>query len=185
MVAALAAAFPAAVLASAGCGRIAFHSMPAEPDAAGDAMVPDAIAGDTNAIDPCAASYAYVYGQSHYRFAVGADRWDSAELACEADGRGSHLVVFNDSPEMNAIEGLAGIVIWVGLSDRITDGTFLDVMGEIPLFKPQWQNLDPSFQGPGCVQFDPNSRLIHDAACTTQLPYVCECDGVPAKPSSY
>jgi hypothetical protein len=127
-----------------------------------------------------------VYGQSHYRFATAADRWDSAEQACEADGRGSHLVVFNDAPEMSAIEGLVmGTVIWVGISDRVRDGTFLDVMGEIPLFKPQWQSTDPSFPGPGCVEFDPSSRRIHDAACSTQVAYVCECDGVPAQPSSY
>lgn len=177
------AAFIAAFIAWGGCGRIDF---PSTPDAA--AAVPDATidAGDPNAIDPCAASYDYVYGQSHYRFAPAADSWDNAERTCEADGRGSHLVVFNDAPEMNAIEGLVNsTVIWVGLSDRVTDGTFLDVMGEHPLFKPQWQNMDPSFPGPGCVDFTPSSRLIHDLACSTPVAYVCECDGIRAQPSSY
>lgn len=180
------AAVVAAVIAGDGCGRIDFRSVPAA-DAAAAAAVPDAkIDADPNAIDPCAASYVYVYGQSHYRFALAADSWDNAEHACEADGRGSHLVVFNDPPEMNAIESLVnGTVTWVGISDRVTDGTFLDVMGENPLFKPQWQTPDPSFPGPGCVEFTPSSRLIHDLACTTPVAYVCECDGVRAQPSSY
>jgi hypothetical protein len=172
---------------SASCGRIDFRSAPAidaAPDAAADAAVPDAI--DASLIDPCAATYNAIYGQSKYRFQTTADSWDAAEHACEADGRGSHLVVFNDSPEMNAIEALvSGTVIWVGLSDRVTDNTFLDVMGELPLFKPQWQSMDPGLAGPGCVEFNPSSRLIHDVVCSTPVAYVCECDGMPAKPSSY
>lgn len=180
MVAAVAAGL--LVLAPAGCGRIDFPSAPV--DAAADAAAPDAV--DASVIDPCAATYTAVYGPSHYRFTATAASWDVAERACEADGRGSHLVVFNDAPEMNAIEALVmGTEIWVGITDRVTDGTFLDVMGELPLFKPQWQSMDPSFPGPGCVQFNPGSRLIHDQACTTLVAYVCECDGIPAKPSSY
>ncbi len=183
MVAAVAAGL--LVLAPAGCGRIDFHDRPvdAAADAAADTAVPDAV--DASVIDPCAATYAMI-GQSYYRFTATPTDWDVAEHACEADGRGSHLVVFNDTVEMNKIEGiLSGTTIWVGITDRVTDGKFLDVMGEQPLFLPSWQSSDPSFPGPGCVQFNPNSRLIHDQACATQVAYVCECDGVPARPSSY
>jgi hypothetical protein len=188
VVAARPAALVAAFVVLGGCGRIDFPSVPAP--AARDAAVPDvmidALEIDASLIDPCATTYAAVYGQSHYRFATTPDTWDNAERACEADGRGSHLVVFNDGPEMNAIEALVvGAVVWVGISDRVTDGKFIDVMGEIPLFLPQWQTPDPSFSGPGCVEFNPGSRQIHDLACSTKVVYVCECDGVVAQPSSY
>jgi hypothetical protein len=168
-----------------GCGRIDFHTVPV--DAAADALdaeIPDAI--DASVIDPCAPTYTKMIGQSFYRFSATPASWDVAEHACEADGRGSHLVVFNDSLEMNMVEGVvSGTDIWVGITDRVTDGTFLDVMGERPAFLPGWQSMDPSFAGPGCVKFNPNSRLIHDQDCTTQVAYVCECDGVLARPSSF
>jgi len=168
------------LVVTAGCGRIAFRDM---PDAAGD-VAANAIDAD-EAIAPCAASYTATYGQSRYRLVPAAETWDSAEHACEVDGRGMHLVLLDDSPERGAIENLAmGTVIWVGLTDRLTDGTFLNVTGTMPLFTP-WQNNDPSRVGPGCVQFDPSARTYHDVACTTTLAYVCECDEIPANPGSF
>ncbi|HEX3763517.1 MAG TPA: hypothetical protein VHW23_32700, partial [Kofleriaceae bacterium] len=67
----------------------------------------------------------------------------------------------------------------------VHDGAFIDVMGAFPGFLPGWQPGDPSFMGPGCVEFSPGSRLIHDLDCSAQVAYVCECDGIPAQPSSY
>lgn len=184
MLAALVAGLPA--LALPGCGRIDFRNAPvdAAADAAVDTAVSDAI--DASSIDPCAPTYTTMIGQSYYRFSVTPTSWDTAEHACEADGRGSHLVVFGDTLEMNMVEAMVnGTELWIGLTDRVTDDNFLDVMGEKPGFLPSWQNMDPSFAGPGCVKFNPSSRLIHDQDCTAQFAYVCECDGVLARPSSY
>lgn len=178
-VAAIVAGLP--IVALIGCGRIDFPRLP--NDAAIDA-VPDA-PPDVDVIDPCAATYTTMIGQSYYRFSATGAGWDAAEHACEADGRGSHLVVFDNPVERNMVEGMVmSTVIWVGVTDRVTDGNFLTVMGEQPSLLP-WQNMDPSFPGPGCVQFDPSSRLNHDQDCSTQVAYVCECDGIPARPSSY
>jgi hypothetical protein len=166
-----------------GCGRSGFDVRPdaAMPDAVPDA-VPDVV---PDVIDPCAVTYMMI-GQSSYRFTATPVSWDVAEHACEADGRGTHLVVFNDALEMNKIEAILNdIQIWVGITDRISDKNFVDVMGETPMFLPDWQDMGPSFPGPGCVQFNPSSRLIHDQACDTQVAYVCECDGIPAQPASY
>jgi hypothetical protein len=169
-------------LISAGCGRFNFRDVPV--DAAPDA--PDAaIDADDRAIDPCAATYDKSFGISSYRLETTAVAWDVAERACEADGRGMHLVLFGDSPEMNAVERIEmGTPIWVGLTDRITDGEFVNVTGPMPLFMP-WRTDDPSFTGPGCVAFDPNARTYHDVACNTPVAYVCECDGMRAKPGSF
>ena len=179
-VAAVVAGLP--IVALAGCGRIDFHSMP-PVDAAADAAVPDAV--DATVIDPCAATYMMV-GTSSYRFTATGASWDVAEHACEADGRGTHLVVFDDTLEMNRVEAMVnGTLLWVGITDRVTDTRFLDVMGQAPMFLPSWQGPDPSFPGPGCVQFNPSSRLIHDQDCSAPVGYVCECDGIPARSSSY
>jgi lectin-like protein len=166
-----------------GCGRIGLDAMPR--DAAPDVPI-DAIPDTVPPIDPCAPTYTMMIGQSYYRFSPTPASWDVAEHACEADGRGSHLAVFGGSFEMNRVEDIVmGTVIWVGLTDRITDRTFLDVMGEPLPFLPGWEIGDPSLAGPGCVKFNPASRLYHDQDCTLQVAYVCECDGVAAQPSSY
>lgn len=171
------------LLISAGCGRFNFRDIPV--DAAADAAPDAAIDADDNAVDPCADSYTATFGTSRYRIETTAVAWDAAERACEADGRGMHLVLFGDSPEMNAVEALEmGTPIWVGLSDRITEGEFVNVTGTKPLFEP-WQTDDPSFAGPGCVGFDPSARTYHDVACDTPVAYVCECDGMRARPSSF
>jgi hypothetical protein len=177
-VAAIVAGLPSAAVT--GCGRIDFPTLPI--DAAIDA-VPDA---PPDTIDPCAATYTVMIGQSYYRFSATGAGWDVAEHACEADGRGSHLVVFDNTVERNMVEDVVkSTVIWVGITDRANpDIRFLDVMGVEPTFLP-WQSMDPAFPGPGCVQFDPSSRLIHDQDCSTQVAYVCECDGIAALPSSY
>lgn len=171
--------FPILVLA-AGCGRISFRDTPpdAAPDTAADASGPPPIA-------PCADSYTAMYGQSRYRLVPAALPWNEAEQACEADGRGMHLVQLDDSPERGAIETfLMGTVTWVGITDRITDGKFLNVTGTSPLFMP-WRQNDPSLAGPGCIQFDPSARTYHDVACATTLAYVCECDETAAKSGSF
>jgi hypothetical protein len=169
------------LVALAGCGRIAFRDAPA--DARVDAIVdaPDA----NEPIVPCADSYTATASgsQSRYRLAL-ANTWLNAEHACEADGRGMHLVVI-DPVERNGVEGIAmGMVIWVGLSDRVTDGTVLAVTGGPPEDAP-WDSGGPTLAGPGCVEFNPSSRTIRDVACDTLVPYICECDEIPAQPSSY
>lgn len=183
MVAALVAGLLAPALQS--CGRIGLNDL-VPKDAAADAVPDTAI--DARAIDPCAATYTTMIGQSYYRFSGTPTSWDIAEHACETDGRGSHLVVFGSSLEMNKVEEMVqGTPLWVGFTDRVGEGTFYDVMNE-PLqsvYLPGWEAGDPSFAGPGCVEFTPSSRLFHDQDCATQVAYVCECDGVLADPSSF
>jgi hypothetical protein len=184
VVAALAAGLLAPALS--GCGRIGLNDV-VPKDAAVDAVVPDD-AVDAIVIDPCALTYTTMIGQSYYRFSGTPTSWDIAEHACEADGRGTHLVVFNDSLEMNKVEEMVqGTPLWVGLTDRVSDGNFLDVMNQRlqDLFLLGWETGDPAFAGAGCVKFTPSSRLFHDQDCATQVAYVCECDGVLAEPSSF
>ena len=171
------------LIVSAGCGRIAIEDRPI--DAAPDAVPDMAIDADETTVDPCANTYTKSHGQSLYRVVRTAASWPDAERACEADGRGSHLVQLDNSPERSAVESfLAGNVAWMGISDRITDGSFVNVTGTFPQFQP-WQTDDPSFPGPGCVMLDPVARTYHDVSCNTAVSYVCECDATRAKPGSF
>jgi predicted small lipoprotein YifL len=161
----------------AGCGRFGFRDA---PDAAVDA--PPDIAVDAAA---CGPGYdKQLGGLSRYRLA-GPDTWDHAERACEADGYGAHLIVFDDVVEMQMSETFENTAFWIGLSDRIVDNTFLRVIGGVATFTPSWTAGAPSLAGPGCVAFNPPSRTIQDAPCSVVASYVCECDGRPAQPGSY
>lgn len=166
----------------AACGRGGFDQV---PDAAIDA-VPDA-APDAAA---CGAGYnLHPDGQlSSYRIGI-MDSWDHAEAACEADGYGAHLVVFDNAVEMNANEAIAqafgSTPFWIGISDRVTDMSFIPVTGGVPAFLPSWAAKAPSIVGPSCVLFDPNARTLQDAQCGVVAYYVCECDGVAAKSTAY
>lgn len=163
----------------AACGRGGFDIV---PDAAPDSP-PDAAA--------CGPGYdLHPEGQlSSYRVGAGMSSWDAAEAACEADGAGAHLVIFDNTPEMNANEVLAmafgRVQFWIGITDRVTDMSFVPVTGGVPPFMPSWAANAPSLLGPSCLLFDPNARTLQDTVCPTLAYYICECDGVPVKADAY
>jgi Lectin C-type domain len=179
-----------------GCGRYGF-----DPQEVATKTNPDATSGsppDTKldapgidgaidaALPACAASYNLVAGTSKYRLGAASDSWLNAETACEADGVGMHLTVIANFVEQQKIENFLGAALagWVGASDRKTDNVFLHVIGGGEPYLP-WGAGYPSFVGPGCVILDPVARTYLDGDCTQSLPYVCECDQIPADPTSY
>lgn len=170
------------VASLAACGRGGFNIV---PDAAPDVPPPPPDAA------PCGPGYdLQPEGQlSRYRIGAGMARWDDAEAACEADGAGAHLVVFDNTPEMNANEDIAtafgSVAFWIGISDRVTDMSFIPVTGGIPPFMPSWAANAPSLAGPSCLLFDPLARTLQDTVCPTLAYYICECDGVPVQDGAY
>jgi Lectin C-type domain len=156
----------------------------APPDTKLDAPA-DSVAIDAP-LPACAASYNLVAGTSKYRLGAGSTSWLNAETACEADGVGMHLTVIANFVEQQKIEGFLGAAPagWVGASDRKTDTVFLHVTGGGEPYLP-WGATYPSFAGPGCVILDPVARTYRDGDCAQSLPYVCECDQIPADPASY
>lgn len=176
-----------------GCGRFGF-----DPQDVATKTNPDATSPDTNldapgidgAIDasppPCAASYNLTAGTSKYRVGAASSSWLNAETACEADGVGMHLTVIANIVEQQKIENFLGAAPagWVGASDRKTDNVFLHVIGGGEPYLP-WGATYPSFVGLGCVILDPVARTYRDGDCTQSLSYVCECDQIPADPTSY
>jgi len=159
-----------------GCGRWSFEPVNASsadaPHLAVDAPVLTLDAGQ------CPTGYMSAIG-SCYRVAA-ANGWLPGELACEADAVGAHLVVVSDDNEramFGAQLGL-GARTWIGTSKRA--GSYLTVTGLVP-FLGLGVQTEPSED---CLSIH-GDNLMYLHTCSDSNPYVCEYDGVPAKPSAY
>jgi hypothetical protein len=135
---------------------------------------------------------------SRYRHYTNQRTWLNAEIDCEDDGAGTHLVVTQTSNEHAAIVDLvsgASSPVWVGASDIVGEDTWLDVTGG-ETWQPDW------FSGASQYPAEPNNsgdcallsnddlpigeRDKHfDEACGNTWQYVCECDGIAADPAAY
>jgi hypothetical protein len=169
-------------------------------DAADDAPAIDAPAIDAPAIDApaidappidappidapamCPSSYMTVTGQtSHYRTVTTPQTWTAAEADCEDDGVGTHLAVIGSVSEDAAVDALTGASIWFGLTDRKVEATPRWVTGATPIYTNYGTMTNTTaYDCAGIYQ-----GKWAWGQCTTLIPYVCECDGVPADPTAY
>lgn len=186
----------------AGCGRIGFGaaSGPTDADSTDDAAADVAIdgtavdaaadaAGDApvDAVLVCPPTYTRVQG-SCYRLESDVEaEWAAAAQGCEADGPGAHLVVVDDAAELLRIMAVTDLGttydVWIGTTDRITDGTYLNVHGA-----PAFVMLAPDQMDPGhhCLELrDNDPTVMFDTDCTGPDDYLCEYDGIPAQPGSF
>lgn len=145
-------------------------------DAAIDGTVsPDA---DTfpQVVQQCiAAGYDQASNGGYYRLPSNSTNWVNAEADCANDVVGAtHLVVLSTAVEVQIAATEPG---WVGLSDRITEGTFVNVTNE-PNDQRPWASGQPD-DGSGnedCARILSNGQLDDDQ-CSNSRFYVCECDG--------
>lgn len=141
--------------------------------ATGDATSPDADA-TTTVTAACMAKGYVANGTSLYRTSATARAWLDAEAECAADVAGAtHLVVLSSMTEADFIKTKLG---WVGLSDRVTENTFVNVTAEPNDVRP-WANDQPD-NGSGdenCVQM--KAAGLDDDQCDEAHAYTCECDG--------
>ena len=112
-------------------------------------------------------------------------RIDSAEWMaqvndCDGDSTTNpvYLAVPDTVGELAAIVNLnGGNKSWLGISDRMTEGAWVDVNGMTPSFLP-WKPGAPEL-GAGnekdCVVADSQSQIIDDA-CTAKYEAACECE---------
>ncbi|HSD86025.1 MAG TPA: C-type lectin domain-containing protein [Kofleriaceae bacterium] len=180
----------AVVLALGGCDGVFGLRHVGEPsDASGSAssdgrplVRPDGDPGN------CPASYSFTLPTtaSRYRVVLEGKDWLSAEAACAADMPGStHLIVLSVPGEWDALGAQSEIFltnfVWVGLSDRKTEGTFIpvtheDTNGYPAAMKTPWAPGLPTNGGADCAQMEPVTGLLHDISCTDSQNYICECD---------
>lgn len=188
------------LLAASGCrSLLGFEELadPAAPDGitSTDGPPPDGApdASDGNPTDDamlaCPASYTLTLSGSTslYRFVSNqAVPWTTANSRCTDDG--THLIVLSSETELSQINVVAGAgERWVGLSDRVTNGTFLPVTDEPTTFPPAsgspWATGEPTNDKP-CVATNDNGQLI-TLTCGNGRTFICECDGVPDDPTNY
>jgi hypothetical protein len=156
---------------------------PALDDAGADAPDDPADAGADGTPPPpdaqaCPGNYVAVDGQSsRYRLVTSPDDWLAAELDCENDG----------AAELAAVDPRIAPTVWIGMVDRVDEGTLVLVTGPGVVFRP-FRSGEPNDGGPlgfteDCVELDGN--VLNDEGCTANRQYVCECDGVDADPDAY
>jgi hypothetical protein len=139
---------------------------------------PPPIDGAPDFIAQCAAKgYAPEVGlTSQYRAVATGATWLAAEAACAADVPGAtHLVVLSSTAEVDFIKARLG---WVGLSDRATEDTFVNVTLEPMDLRPFLNGQpDDGNNSEDCVQMKAGG--LDDDQCGNSHIYVCECDGRP------
>jgi hypothetical protein len=165
------------LLLLSGCGRLGFDPLGFgsnidAPHAVVDAPVFALDAGQ------CPPNYAFV-APSCYRKTTALD-WLAAELECEADAAGAHLVVIDDDAEQQMVKTL-GLTndTWIGCSKRSKPWrTVVDT--------PAYVNLGPNQTelSEDCMSLD-SEGVMYIRSCTDRDAAFCEYDGIPAVPAAY
>ena len=145
-------------------------------------------AGQCVTVDGCPASYtATVPGlTSRYRPVGQLTPWLAAQNDCADDGAGTHLVVIGSNAERLGVQALIDDDAWIGLSDRVTEGSFRWVTGAA-LSYTAWGIGQPGDTdgSQDCAYQKHKTQDWHDHACEELLLYLCECDGVASDPATY
>lgn len=145
----------------------------------------------------CPAAYATTLQStsSLYRFVATNTTWPSAAADCSDDAEGAtHLVVVDTDQERADIVAVSASDLWIGLSDRVAEGTFLWVTDQgpgLPSSGAPWSPTQPDDQlgEQDCVRIigatsSGTPTLYDDVGCESMLrDFVCECDGVAQDPT--
>jgi hypothetical protein len=122
-----------------------------------------------------AAGYDPASNGVYYRLPPIPANWNAAEADCANDVVGAtHLIVLSNTTEVQIAATEPG---WVGLSDQVTEGTFVNVTNETPDQRP-WDSGQPD-NGNGtedCARILSSGELDDDQ-CNNSRYYACECDG--------
>jgi hypothetical protein len=171
----------ALAVALGGCGRISFDEQAVPRDAAVDAR--------KFFIDgmECPPGYTFdTMGCYRAHNVVTAPRtWLEAEAECEADAVGSHLAVISSVAEVPVLDRQQpGTIIdhWIGMTDVVTDGAFLNVDNRASTYV-NWAAGEP-VAGNDCVLFN-DDQTLSSAPCSKGDDYVCEYDGFVPVPAAW
>lgn len=111
-----------------------------------------------------------------YKLVTTLANWDTGQNLCVADkpGGGTYLAIPDDATELAAISTLTAAKYWIGVNDKATENTFVNVKG-MPAFT-MFGAGEPNDQGnQDCVAVL-NNLMSTEKCGATALVYVCECD---------
>lgn len=133
----------------------------------------------------CPADYdELVGGQAghRYRLVTTTASWTDQRDGCAGAGANVYLAIPGDADELAALVELAtSTQLWVGITDQVTEGTWLDVKGAPQTFLP-WAitrpNTSPNNIDDCVIAIGFGAApTIRDGRCSsTQLPAICECE---------
>lgn len=168
------------------------------PDAPADAAIdaPPDVALDAPVGPACPANYGTVDGTlpNKYRFITSLVPWTTAQSMCAADQiagstRFTHLAVIDDDPERSRLNSTQPMRTWVGLSDRVVEGSFRWVSAGgaiLPMSGMPWATNEPDHASPAddCVEMNGVADYA-ESDCTALLKAWCECDANPIVPGTF
>eukprot|EP00965_Chrysotila_dentata_P162551 5367452-Pleurochrysis_carterae.AAC.3 len=110
------------------------------------------------------------YFQVHLEASV---TWQEAQAACAGDG--NTLAVINSAAENNQLLEISqDIIVWIGLNDIETEGTFVwESTGETPAVT-FWGPGEPNNSGgEDCATFQGGTGIWNDLQCGARRAYAC------------
>jgi hypothetical protein len=130
--------------------------------------------------------------RSKYRLVDNTNDWNDAAPTCAGDLPGhTHLVVISNATELTDLDPQFDQRRFIGLSDRVTKGTYRPVTDE-PVDYPALYNVQVPPWGVGqpngsgdCVSVDVNLAVSDEDCLTLDLGFICECDDYEDNPDNY
>lgn len=143
----------------------------------------------------CPAGYTASPFGGIYRMGTMQKPWDLAAMDCLDDTIGggtkhTHLIVLSSDAELNAATAFSlQADVWLGLTDRVTEGTYIWMTSDAPTYPPTtgppWAQGQPANGvAADCVEMDQFAQLS-EASCANTKRYICECDTFAADPTRY
>jgi hypothetical protein len=133
----------------------------------------------------CPSGYAAITGgqTGHlYQLVTTTGNWTNQRNFCTATSANAYLVIPDNADELAALVELATSTrFWVGITDMVTEGTWVNTLGQPQTFLP-WEMNRPNMSGNNnddCVFAEDNGgddpTLRDDRCNNVQLPAICEC----------
>uniref|UniRef100_A0A3B4DUN8 C-type lectin domain-containing protein n=1 Tax=Pygocentrus nattereri TaxID=42514 RepID=A0A3B4DUN8_PYGNA len=116
------------------------------------------------------------FRSSFYYISAEKKNWDDSRQYCRE--RGADLVIINSREEQeflaNVVGSIKGIIAWIGLTDRHTEGRWKWVDGSA-LITGYWGDGEPNDTGEeDCVEFYPVNKKWNDRQCSATDQWICE-----------
>ncbi|XP_038058458.1 perlucin-like protein [Patiria miniata] len=120
------------------------------------------------------------FGSSCYFFNTHKTSWDCANTICKQVG--GDLASIESAEEntfildiINKEGGCDNGMVWIGLNDKETEGTFIWTSSNKPITFNGWNGGEPNGSGnENCVEIKLSAGVWNDLSCNQPCCYICE-----------